>query len=762
MIITRVDDELITRIEVKNSMLSDHLAVHCKLRLNKPQLERTEIQYRKLKLIDMVNFNEELKKSDLILKEHTALPDLINKYEETLKVLLDTHAPMKRRIITLRPSASWYNESINEAKRKRRRLERRWRKSRLCIDRQLYAEQCKAVNDMLKQAKVSYYSSIISENKFNQSILFNTVDKLLHRKPERRYPTAPSTLELSNTFADFFQKKIIAIRNELSTKIPSVVQQHPEEQVASVELTEFKVMTESEVDRLINMSGLKSCELDPIPASVLKGCRELLLPVFTNIVNLSLQTAHVPSQFKDAMVRPKIKKASLDSEKYPSFRPISNLKFISKVTEKAVAHQLNKYVSNNDLGEYLQSAYKCFHSTETALLKVQNDILRAIDEQKCIVLLLLDMSSAFDTVDHDLLLARLSSRFGIKNQVLKWFESYLRDRTQFVVIDGVKSDVKELQCGVPQGSVLGPMLYLLYTAPLGDIIKRHGLSYHLYADDTQLYFAFKPTPTEQQASIERIEACVCEIDSWMVSNKLKLNREKTELLVLSARHRPRPLIESVQVANEQILPSVSARNIGVIFDQDMFLEQHVADICKVCFYHLRNIARIRDYLSLPDTETLVHAFITTKLDSCNSLLVGLPKSLLDRLQSVQNSAARLITRSKKYEHISPVMKQLHWLPVSSRITYKILLITFKALNGLAPGYISDLLQAYKPARQLRSSARKLLSVPTIKLATYGQRSFSHAAPVLWNSLPDSLRHCATLSSFKSNIKTYLFKQAYDI
>ena len=248
----------------------------------------------------------------------------------------------------------------------------------------------------------------------------------------------------------------------------------------------------------------------------------------------------------------------------------------------------------------------------------------------------------------------------------------------------------------------------------------------------------------------------------MVSNKLKLNREKTELLVLSARHRPRLLIESVQVANEQILPSVSARNIGVIFDQDMFLEQHVADICKVCFYHLRNIARIRDYLSLPDTETLVHAFITTKLDSCNSLLVGLPKSLLDRLQSVQNSAARLITRSKKYEHITPVMKQLHWLPVSFRITYKILLITYKALNGLAPGYIRDLLHVYRPARQLRSSARNLLSVPTIKLATYGQRSFSHAAPMLWNSLPDSLRHCATLSSFKLNIKTYLFKQAYDI
>ena len=141
----------------------------------------------------------------------------------------------------------------------------------------------------------------------------------------------------------------------------------------------------------------------------------------------------------------------------------------------------------------------------------------------------------------------------------------------------------------------------------------------------------------------------------------------------------------------------------------MFLEQYVADICKVCFYHLRNIARIRDYLSLPDTETLVHAFITTKLDSCNSLLVGLPKSLLDRLQSIQNSAARLITHSKKYEHITPFMKQLHWVPVSFRIIYKILLITYKALNGLAPRYIRDLLQVYRPARQLRCRPETFLS-----------------------------------------------------
>ena len=216
-------------------------------------------------------------------------------------------------------------------------------------------------------------------------------------------------------------------------------------------------------------------------------------------------------------------------------------------------------------------------------------------------------------------------------------------------------------------------------------------------------------------------------------------------------------IPSVSVNGTLVIPVNSARSLGVVLDRHLTLSSHVNNVCKSASLAIRNIGRIRRYLSQNDTERLVHAFVTSKLDSCNSLIYGLPACQEAKLQRIQNSAARLVAGVKKFDHISPVLNNLHWLTVRKRITFKILLITYKALHGLAPTYLSELLTVYKPSRCLRSEISNLLVVPKCRTKLYGERAFAVAAPTLWNKLPSEIKNSASVAAFKTSLKTFLFK-----
>ena len=221
------------------------------------------------------------------------------------------------------------------------------------------------------------------------------------------------------------------------------------------------------------------------------------------------------------------------------------------------------------------------------------------------------------------------------------------------------------------------------------------------------------------------------------------------------------MLKSIYAGTDLVNASESAKNIGVCFDNLIIMEKQITLICKSAFYHLHNIAKIRKFISFKDCETLIHAFVSTKLDYCNSLLSGLSQSQIQKLQYVQDYAARLLTGTRKYDSITPILKELHWLPVAERIHYKILLLTFKSLNNLAPFNLKELLTPYVPTRTLRSSNEGFLRVPRCNLRTYGDRAFSHIAPTLWNSLPEDMRTCKSLNTFKSQLKTFLFKRIFN-
>jgi hypothetical protein len=217
----------------------------------------------------------------------------------------------------------------------------------------------------------------------------------------------------------------------------------------------------------------------------------------------------------------------------------------------------------------------------------------------------------------------------------------------------------------------------------------------------------------------------------------------------------------IKIGSADIPASESGRNLGVIFDKTLSMELQINAVCKRAFWEIRNIGRIRPYLNDKAAAALVHSFVSSRLDYCNSLYYGLPKKHKDKLQRVLNCAARVVARIRKSEHITPTLARLHWLPIPQRIEFKVMLLTFKALHGLAPKYLTELVQRYKPPRDLRSADQALLVVPPTNLVTFGDRAYIKAAPTLWNNLPRSIRQLNDLKVFKQALKTHLYQTAFD-
>ena len=441
---------------------------------------------------------------------------------------------------------------------------------------------------------------------------------------------------------------------------------------------------------------------------------------------------------------------------FENFRPISNLPFVAKSAEKATISRLSIHCAENAPFPKHQSAYRKNHSTETALLKVQNDILLSMDRQEVTLLVLIDLSAAFDTIDHAILLETLEKDFGVTGNALKWLTSYLSKRRQTILIKDHESEVS-------QGSCLGHILFILYVAGLFKVIHKHLPNAHTYADDTEIYHSFRPdTSLSQDAALKSIENCVADIRAWMLSNRLLINDSKTECIIIGSKKQLSKInVNEITVGESTIQPVEVVQSIGMWFDSHMSMDIHIGKVCSKAFRSLYNIRQIRKFLSEDTTKILVHAFVTSHLDYCNSLFYGLPQSQYDRLQRVLNAAARVVCLIPKFDHITPILIRLHWLPVRYRVIFKILLLVYKALHANAPPYISDLLiPKHIGSYCLRSNEQNLLIVPKTMRKTFGDRAFAKAGPFLWNELPADIREASTVETFKSRLKTFLFKKAF--
>lgn len=412
---------------------------------------------------------------------------------------------------------------------------------------------------------------------------------------------------------------------------------------------------------------------------------------FSEIINKSFETGTFPESEKFAYVRPLIK-ASKNPSDISSFRPLYNTSFLSKLLENVALQQLECHLTRLHYLPKFQSAYRKFHSVESAVCRIYNDLVINRAAGSCSILILLDLSAAFDTVDHSILLNDLEV-LGLSGLVLEWFKSYLTDRCFKVIIGKETSELGKIKTGVPQGSVLGPILFTIYTAELSYLLEDMDVSFHSYADDTQIYFKVS------DSSLDKIKSVVEKVQNWMSRRKLKLNTDKTEIIIIGSEYQLQNLNFPAfcNLNNDKITFKNDVRNLGVIFDKNLSMKNHLKNIKSSVVGNIINISRISKYLDKPSMMKLFHGLVLSKIDFCNSIFYDLPDYELRSLQLLINSAVRLVIGLPRFsrDHISPYLIDLHILPIKARIEYKICLLTFNALRYGEPKYLSELLKKGK-------------------------------------------------------------------
>ena len=585
--------------------------------------------------------------------------------------------------------------------------------------------------------------------------MFKSISELWNKTKQSTLPSiVEDEVTLANEFNHFFSDKVEKLRKTFPAESCAISQlslstSSSDTSSTCSELHTFRPSDLQELSEILSSMTLKNSFDDPLPAPLYKSSMEILLPYILELVNLSLSSGNM-SGLKESTISPILKELSLDPNVLINFRPIFNLQFLSKLIEKVVLKRLTNHMTENNLHCHSQFGYKKAHSTESLLLQIVDETLIGFERKTSTVLILLDMSAAFDTVDLKKLTVILENKIGIKGTALQWFRSFLFDRQQRVKIYGFTSDLLVTLYGVPQGSVLGPVHFNIYVASLSDVMKNAGVFSSSYADDTnmriQLSLQFQYFNISQF-----IPKLIGEVQSWMYEHFLKLNPQKTEIILLYP-----PQEKNISKLNGVFVDNDCQRfSENLDLDSNLSFDRHVNYIVTTSLYHLKNISKIKRYLTASETETVVHAFLSNKLDYCNSLLFGVNQVTISKLQTVQNKAARIVLGLSPFSSVTDdMLSKLHWLKLDQRIIFKILLFVHKFFINAAPRWFSEQL--------IIIDIEERLLHKFYFNSTSGRRSFTYVAPRFWNCLQKDIRMLNDTEKFKLSIKTVLFKNTNNI
>ena len=739
--------------------ICDHTFTSCVVSFVKSVQTRKTIHYRKLKSIDHNLFSHDLQ-TLCVDSEKISDVKLLDFFNEGLGKILDTHAPLISKRISISKGSTPFDDIARQIRSDKRKLEKKWKISKDSMDLDNFRICQLILRDHLQSLADSRINEDITACGRDTKKLFKTVSHYLDLKKENPLPDAKCDETLAEEFSSFFLTKIEKIRSKLVGN-----QRYLPTGNRNPGFSDFEPVTEDLVLKIIRDSKAASCRSDPMPTSLVKQYSSILVPVITRIMNVSLASGTFFKQWKNALVIPLLKKTGLCLISN-NYRPISNLPYMSKVAEKCALSQFNPYIEANQLLPVQQSAYRKYHSTETAVIKLTNDILWNFENQKVTSLIALDLSAAFDTVDHRVLISVLESNFGVCDSALSWFTSYLSGRSMQVQVNNTLSSHKSVEFSVPQGSVCGPVLFSCYSSTLCSVIDDTDTSISSYADDTEIHRAFDPKNLADELwNQEVLINTIGNIKAWMDQNILKLNVDKTEYIYFGSNHfLSRCHCDDIDLDGAHVSRASEIKFLGVWLDQNLRFQKHIVSKCQTAAMNIHYLRSLRKHLTIDSAKQIASCLVLSHLDYSNGVLIGLPDVLLDRMQRIQNWAAKVVLDQTKFSSSSEALKQLHWLPIRKRTEFKIVTLVFRCLHNTAPKYLTDLIKVRQFPRNTRSASTSewsvILHAPDIKRATFASRAFSVAGPTLWNALPDDIRAISDYIVFRKHVKAHFFRNCF--